>query len=79
MLFKTKTEMDKDEDSCSDDCFILYQMKAEINQAKSKVPKETHLITNIPYRIKQHSAHHKYLRFRLDTCADVNIMPKSMY
>ena len=56
-------------------------MKAEINlsQAKSKMPKKTHLIANIPYRIKQHQSHHKYLRVRLDTCADVNIMPRSVY
>ena len=73
------SEVEEDEDSYSDDSFILYQMKAEINQAKSKVPKKTHLIANIPYRIKQHQAHHKYLRVRLDTCADVNIMPKSVY
>ena len=66
-----------DEDSYSDDSFILHQMKAEINlsQAKSKMPKKTHLIANIPCRIKQHQSHHKYLRVRLDTCADVNIMP----
>ena len=40
-------EVEEDEDSYSDDSFILYQMKAEINQAKSKVPKKTHLIANI--------------------------------
>ena len=56
-------------------------MKAEINlsQAKSKIPKKTHLIANIPYRIKEHQSHHKYLRVWLDTCADVNIMPRSVY
>ena len=70
-----------DEDSYSDDSFILHQMKAEINlsQAKSKIQKKTHLIANIPYRIKQYQTHHKYLRVRLDTCADVNIMPRSVY
>ena len=75
----SESEVDEDEDSYSDDSFILYQMRAAINQAKSKVPKKTHLIANIPYRIKQHQAHHKYLRVHLDTCADVNIMPKSVY
>ena len=60
-----------DEDSCSDDSFILYQVKAVINQAKSRLPKKTHLIANLPYQIKQHQSHHKYLRVRLDTCADV--------
>ena len=75
------SESETDEDSYSDDSFILHQMKAEINlsQAKSKMPKKTHLIANIPYRIKQHQSHHKYLRVQLDTCADVNIMPRSVY
>ena len=68
-----------DEDSCSDDSFILYQVKAVINQAKSRLPKKTYLIANLPYQIKQHQSHHKYLRVHLDTCADVNIMPKSVY
>ena len=75
----SESGVDENEDSYSDDSFILYQMRAVINQAKSKVPKKTHLIANIPYRIKQHQAHHNYLRVRLDTCADVNIMPKSVY
>ena len=70
-----------DEDSYSDDSFILHQMKTEANlsQAKSKIPMKTHLIANIPYKINQHQSHHKYLRVRLDTCADVNIMPRSVY
>ena len=72
-------EVEEDADSTSDDSFVLYQMKAVINQAKGRVPKNIHLIANLPYQIKQHQAHHKYLRVRLDTCADVNIMPKSMY
>ena len=50
-----------------------------INQAKSRLPKKTHLIANLPYWIKQHQSHHKYLRVHLDTCVDVNIMPKSVY
>ena len=74
-----KDESEMDEDFCSDDSFILYQVKAVINQAKSKLPKKTHLISNLPYWIKQHQSHHKYLRVCLDTCADVNIMPKSVY
>ena len=67
-----------DEDSCSDDSFLLYQVKAVINQAKSRLLKKTHLIANLPYQINQHQSHHKYLRVRIDTCADVN-MPKSVY
>ena len=75
----SESEVEEDADSTSDDSFILYQVKAVVNQAKSKVPKKTHLIANLPYQIKQHQGHHKYLRVHLDTCADVNIMPRSVY
>ena len=37
------------------------------------------LITNLPYRLKQHENRNLYPRARLDTCADVNIMPASVY
>ena len=60
---------------------VLYCMRAKINMstAQQRVPKKTHLIANLPYRLKQYQTHHKYLRVQLDTCADVNIMPKSVY
>ena len=68
----SESEVEEDEDSTSDDSFVLYQVKAVIHQARSKVPKKTHLIANLPYQIKLYQAHHKFLRVRLDTCADVN-------
>ena len=72
------SEMDDDSYSESDDSFVLYQMKAKINlsKAQDKLPKKMHLIANLPYRLKEYQAHHKYLWVSLDTCADVNIMPK---
>ena len=56
-------------------------MRAKINLSKTqdKAPTKAHLIANLPYRLKQYQTHHKYLRVRLDTCADVNIMPRSVY
>ena len=64
--------MDETDDSYSDDSFVLYQVRAKINMSKTqdKAPKKTHLIANLPYRLKQYQTHHKYLRVRLDTCAD---------
>ena len=38
-----------------------------------------HLITNLAYRLKPHHKRNQYLRARLDTCADVNIMPVNVY
>ncbi|MCG8622670.1 MAG: hypothetical protein MJE68_11840, partial [Proteobacteria bacterium] len=63
MANNSESDENEDDGSTSDDSFVMYQMKAVVNQAKSKVPKKTHLIANLPYRIKQHQAHHKYLLF----------------
>ena len=68
-----------DEDSTSEDSFC-FQVKIKCNQDKEqKVPRPTHLITNLAYRLKPHYTRDLYLRARLDTCADVNLMPVSMY
>ena len=44
-----------------------------------KVLRPTHLITNITYWLKQHHTRNQYLRARINTCADVNLMPVSVY
>ena len=68
-----------DEDSTSEDSFCL-QVKIKCKQDKEqKVPRPTHLITNLAYRLKPHHTRNLYLRARLDTCTDVNLMPASMY
>ena len=36
-------------------------------------------MTILLYRLKHHENRNLYLRVRLDTCADVNIMPVSVY
>ena len=45
--------------------------------------KQTHkpacLITHLAYGLKQHENRNLYLRARLDTCDDINIMPASVY
>ena len=43
------------------------------------IPTPSHLITNLAYRLKPHHTTNQYLRARLDTCTDVNIMPVSVY
>ena len=68
-----------DEDSTSEESFCL-QLRIKQRQAReSRVPKATHLITNLAYRLKPHHHRNMYLRARLDTCADVNLMPASVY
>ena len=68
-----------DDDSTTEDSFCL-QMKIKCNQTKEqRVPRPTHLITNLAYRLQPHHHRNLYFRARLDTCADVNLMPASVY
>ena len=68
-----------DGDSTSEDSFCL-QVKIKCKQDKEqKVPRPTHLITNLAYKLKPHHTRNLYLRARLDTCTDVNLMPGSIY
>ena len=63
----------------SDDSFCL-QLQIKHVQAQSKIDKKPAcLIINLPYRLKQHKNRNLYLRARLDTCTDVNIMPTLVY
>ena len=55
------------------------QLKIQYAQAKSKLPIISYLITNLAYKLKPHHKRNQYLRAFLDTCADVNIMPASVY
>ena len=63
----------------SDESFCL-QVKIQQSQAEGrKIPTPSHLITNLAYKLKPHQTRSHYIRARLDTCADVNIMPASVY
>ena len=65
--------------SSIEDSFCL-QIKVQHTQANlQKIPKPAHLITNLAYRLKSHHTRNFYLRARLDTCTDVNIMPANVY
>ena len=60
-------------------CFCL-QLQVKRVQAQTKVDKKPAcLITNLLYRLKMHENRNLYLRARLDTCANVSIMPASVY
>ena len=67
------------EPESSDNCFCL-QLQIKCIQEQSKIDRRPAcLITNLPYRLKMHENRNLYLRARLDTCTDVNIMPASVY
>ena len=68
------------EDSSSSDKSFCLQVNIQQSQAKGKkIPTPSYLITNLVYRLKPHQTRNQYLRARLDTCADVKIMPTSVY
>ena len=65
--------------SSSDESFCL-QVKMQCTQAEGKkIPTLSHLIINLAYKLKPHQTRNQYLWARLDTYADVNIMPASVY
>ena len=65
--------------SSSEDSFCLQvRIQKQLN-GKEQIPKLTHLITNIAYWLKQHHIRNQYLRARIDTGAEVNLMPVSVY
>ena len=65
--------------SSSKDTFCLQVKIKQQQDGVQKVSRPTHLITNISYCLKQHHTRNQYLRARIDTCMDMNIMPVSVY
>ena len=63
--------------SCEDSSCL--QMQDKSAQAKTKLNKPQHLVTNIEYKLKPHRKRTKFLRAKLDTCSNVNLMPISVY
>ena len=67
------------EESSSDESFCL-QMKVQKTQLTNlQLPKPVYLMTNLAYFLKMHHRRNQYLCTRLDTCADVNLMPVAIY
>ena len=68
------------EDYSSSDDFFCLQIKMQCTQASlKKITTPMHLIANLTYRLKPHHTRNQYLRARLETSVDVNIMPTSVY
>ena len=65
--------------SSSEDSFCLQVKVNKQNKRTQKLPNTTHLLTNIAYRLKPHHTRNQYLRARIDTGAEVNLMPVSVY
>ena len=68
-----------EDDSSSEDSFCLL-VKVKCKQANLQgIPRPIHLINYLAYRLKPYHTRIFFLRARLDSCADVNIIPASMY
>ena len=65
--------------SSSEDSFCLQVRIWKQHSQTHQIPKLTHLITNIAYWLKQHHTRNQYLRARIDTGAEINLMPVSVY
>ena len=68
------------DNTSSDESFCL-QMKLQVKQANTntKYSAPQHLFTDLEFKVKPHRNKTKFLQARIDTCADVNIIPVSIY
>ena len=64
--------------SSSDDSFCL-QIQAKSTKDNTRKNKPQHLVTNIEYKLKPHRKRTKFLRAKIDTCSNVNLIPISVY
>ena len=58
---------------------LCLQVKIQCIQTNTTFPTPHHLMTNLAIRLKPHHKRNQYPQARLDTCADVHIMPVSVY
>ena len=66
-------------DSDPEDNFCLQMKVHRTCISHPEVPKPVYLIANLAYHLKEHHTRNQYLRARLDTWADVNLMPMAVY
>ena len=64
--------------SSSEDSFCL-QMQVKSAKDNTKKDKPQHLVTNNEYKSKPHRRRTKFLRAKIDTCSNVNLIPISVY
>ena len=53
------------------------KVQEKIPHTSGQVPK--HLVTNLEFKVQLHKRKTKFLRARVDTCADVKLIPLSVY
>ena len=66
-------------DSDPEEKFCLQMKVHRTHISHPEVPKPVYLMANLAYRLKEHHTRNQYLGARMDTCADVNLMPMAVY
>ena len=62
-----------------EDTFCLQMKIHRTCISHPEVPKPVYLMANLAYHLQEHHQRNQYLWARLDTCADVNLMPMVVY
>ena len=73
---------DEDSSDCESETENNFCLQMKIHRtciSHPKVPKPVYLMVNLAYRLQEHHQRNQYLQARLDTCADVNLMPMAVY
>ena len=76
---KSSISGDSSDSSFSKEELFCLQMKIQCKKANASVPVAKHLVSNLEFKVKPHKRKTKFLRARVDTCVDVNLMPVSIY
>ena len=66
-------------ESGPEDTFCLQMKIHRTHISHLEVPKLVYLMANLAYHLQEHHTRNQYLWARLDTCADVNLMPMAVY
>ena len=67
------------DESDTDESFCLQMKVQKTKFSHPQVPKPVYLMANLVYHLQMHHRQNQYLCARLDTCADVNLMPVAVY
>ena len=73
---------DVDSSDCESETENTFCLQMKIHRTRishPEVPKPVYLMANLAYRLQEHHQRNQYLWARLDTCADVNLMPMAVY
>ena len=66
-------------ESGPEDTFCLQMKIHRTRISHLEVPKPVYLMANLAYCLQEYHTRNQYLWARLDTCADVNLMPMAVY